>query len=101
MALGHPLYGRPLVLRLAFGTEVPEIDPSDLANFPVVRLGSAVEEAVASSVERASELRREANEIEDDSVRLVEQHVEAVLGPSVAHLKLFVAPMALAEESAE
>jgi hypothetical protein len=61
MALAHPVYGRPLVLRLAFGTEVPEIDPEDLRGFPIVRLGDVVEGAIANAIERASELRRQAS----------------------------------------
>ena len=79
MALGHPVFGRPLVLRLAFGTEVPEIDPEDLSNFPVVRLGPDVEDAIADAVEQASELRRLANDVEDDAVALVERYVETIL----------------------
>jgi hypothetical protein len=99
MALAHPVYGRPLVLRLAFGTEVPEIDPEDLRGFPIVRLGDVVEGAIANAIERASELRRQANEIEDEAVHLVEQHVEAVLGERIAHVKLRAAPKASAEEA--
>lgn len=98
MVLGHPGYGRPLVLRLAFGTEVPEIAPGDLADFPVVRLSSVAEDAIADAVERASELRLKANEAEDQAVRLVEQHVEAALGPGAARLNLFVSPQPYAEE---
>jgi hypothetical protein len=92
MALGHPVFGRPLVLRLAFGTEVPEIDPDDLADFPVVRLGSATEDAIADMMERASELRLRANEAEVQAVNLVEQHVKAALGASAAHIKLLRTP---------
>ncbi len=90
MALGHPTIGRPLVLRLAFGTEVPEIDPDDLADFPVVRLGGD-EDIIADAVERASDLRRQANEQEDRAVRLVEGHVESVIS-GAPHNKLGVAP---------
>ena len=99
MALGHPVYGRPLVLRLAFGTEVPEIDPADLGDFPVVRLGDAVEDAIADAVERASQLRRQANEAEGEAVRLVEQHAEAVLGSAAAHIKLHAVAKATVEEA--
>jgi len=98
MALGHPVYGRPLVLRLAFGTEVPEIGPEDLADFPVVRLPPDDENAIADAVERASELRRDANEAEDHAVQLVEQHVEAALGEKAAHIRLRAVPRSNAEE---
>jgi len=90
MALGHPVYGRPLLLRLAFGTEVPEIAPDDLADFPVVRLGKD-EDVIADAVERASDLRWRANEEEDRAVRLVEEYVESALD-SVPSIKLGVLP---------
>lgn len=91
MALGHPTFGRPLVLRLAFGTEVPEIAPDDLAGFPVVRLEHD-EDVIADAVERAAELRRRANEQEDEAIRLVERHIESALGESVSHIKFGLAP---------
>jgi hypothetical protein len=37
-ALSHPIFGRPLVKALAFGSSVPEIDGDDLAKLPIVRL---------------------------------------------------------------
>jgi hypothetical protein len=97
MALGHPVYGRPLVLRLAFGTEVPEIAPDDLGDFPVVRLGRD-EDVIADAIERATDLRRRANEQEDEAVQLAEQHIESALGESVSHIKL---GLALKREEAE
>ena len=65
MALGHPIFGRPLVIRLAFGTEVPHLAPEDLAQFPVIRLGPTGESTIADLIEQASELRRGADEAEN------------------------------------
>lgn len=79
MALGHPTYGRPLVQRLAFGTEVPEIGPSDLASFPVVCVGAAPENAIADAVERASALRMQADDEENMTVDRVEHFLDAIL----------------------
>lgn len=77
MALGHPTLGRPLVLRLAFGSEVPEIAPEDLLeHFPLVRLDDSVEGEIADRVERAALLRSDADGIEDAAVRLLEGHLE-------------------------
>jgi len=65
IALGHPTFGQPLVLRLAFGSEVPEIAPEDLLeHFPLVRLDSSVENEIADRVERTTILRSDADEIE-------------------------------------
>jgi len=66
MALGHPLLGRPLVLRLAFGSEVPEIAAGDLLTVPVVRLEDKAEMAIADRVEEAGQLRLSADTIEDE-----------------------------------
>lgn len=79
MALGHPTYGRPLVLRWAFGSGVPELAPVDIETIPIVRLGDTAEEQIAEFVERAGELRRQADEMEDDMVRRAEGLVEAIL----------------------
>lgn len=75
MALGHPTLGRPLVLRQAFGSEVPEISPESLAVTPIARLG-AVENEIATRMERASALRMEADLQEDASVDEFERRVE-------------------------
>ena len=41
--LGHPVLGQPLILRNAFGTSIPEIDPDDLGTVPVSRVGQRLE----------------------------------------------------------
>ncbi len=79
MVLNHPVYGRPLVLRLAFGTEVPEIPAEDVRDFPVVRLAVDEETAIADRVERASALRMAADEEENAIVTLVENIIESLL----------------------
>ena len=76
IALGHPAFGRSLVLRLAFGSEVPEIAPEDLTDFPVVRLAPAVEHEIAEMMEGASSLRTEANRQENAIVGSLETDLE-------------------------
>lgn len=76
VALGHPELGRPLVLRLAFGTEVPEISPDDLKDFPLIRLDPVLEAEIADRVEMASELRMRADNEEDNTVQLVDDIIE-------------------------
>src|SRR5206468_3751648 len=51
VAMGHPTLGRPLMLRLPFGSSVPEIAPGDLAEFPLVRLDDPDEETIATLVD--------------------------------------------------
>jgi hypothetical protein len=68
------------VIRWAFGTEVPEIDPNDLRDFPVVRLANDVEKEIANQVERANALRRQADEVENSVVADVEHRLTEMLG---------------------
>ncbi len=63
--LGHPRLGRPLVIRHAYGTSIPHLDPGDVAAIPVVRLGKALENAIADQMEKAVALRCEADELEN------------------------------------
>lgn len=78
-AINHPDYGRPLVLRSAFGTSIPHLAPDDLRDFPLIRLGE-VEANIAAMVEKAAAIRAEADELEDSAAREVEQAVDAMLG---------------------
>lgn len=78
-ALGHPVYGRPLVLKWAFGSGVPELAPSDIGSIPIVRLGERVEADIAGMVERAGALRVQADLMEDEMVRAAEDAVETIL----------------------
>jgi hypothetical protein len=64
-ALGHPQLGRPLVIRMAYGTSIPHLDPVDVKTFPVVRLDEGLENEIADCTERAVQLRDEADESEN------------------------------------
>ncbi len=80
--LNHPGLGQPLLLRWAFGTEVPEIAPEDVALFPVLRLPDEVESEIANAAERASELRMKADEKENGAVARLEEALDAELEKS-------------------
>lgn len=75
MALGHPILGRPRILRLAFGSSVPEIAPGDIANIPIPRLDS-MEDEIADRMESASAKRMEADQIEDAAVIKLENELD-------------------------
>ena len=66
MALSHPRFGRPVLLREAYGTSIPHLEPSDVASFPIVRLDSSVEEEISEAIETAKRKRTEADDIEDE-----------------------------------
>lgn len=63
--LGHPKLGRPLLLRYAYGTSIPHLEPSDVSGFPVVRLGERKERVIGERMEKAAALRFEADELEN------------------------------------
>ena len=64
IALTHPTHGRPLLIRAAYGTSIPHLDPGDVAEFPVVRLDDAVEAKIASLAERAAKARSDADALD-------------------------------------
>jgi hypothetical protein len=81
VALGHPVYGRPLVLRSAFGTEVPEIAPEDVRQIPVVEPPSDLEKEISRLVEKAVSLRAKADAKEAEAIGSLEKALEEAIGP--------------------
>jgi hypothetical protein len=81
-ALGHPTLGRPLLIRYAYGTSIPHLDPGDVSTFPVVRLGDATEEAIAERMERAVLLRSEADQLENAMTERADEIVERFMSGS-------------------
>lgn len=63
--LGHPTLGRPRVVRNAFGSSVPEIDPGDVADILIPRLGRRTESRIADLMEESAVLRAEADRIDE------------------------------------
>lgn len=63
-ALTHPTHGRPLLIRAAYGTSIPHLDPGDVSDFPLVRLDSSVESKIADLSEAAAEARADADALE-------------------------------------
>lgn len=81
--LAHPGLGRPLVLRHAYGTSIPHLEPGDLAALPIPRFPMEIETPISDRMERAAQLRSEADKIEDDmserAVALIETFLHADL----------------------
>jgi hypothetical protein len=63
-ALTHPTLGRPLVIREAYGMSIPHLDPADIEEFPVVRLGSTIEDEIANLAEEAALEQAKAEALE-------------------------------------
>ena len=61
VALTHRTHGRPLLIRAAYGTSIPHLDPGDVADFPVVRFDAKTEDAIADLAEASAKARAEAD----------------------------------------
>jgi hypothetical protein len=78
-ALGHPRFGRPLVIRHAYGTSIPHLDPGDVAAIPIVRLDKSLETGIADRMEKAVQLRGEADALENAIAERAEQLIDDFL----------------------
>lgn len=77
--LGHPTLGRPLVLRHAYGTSIPHLEPGDLAGVPIPRFADGVEGQIADLVEEAVSLRSSSDDQEDNLTDEAEAIIAAFL----------------------
>lgn len=79
IALGHPFLGRPLVVRNAYGSSIPHLDPDDIAATPIVRLRQEQEQEIADLAKKWIDLREQADALEDRLERDAEFAVEDFL----------------------
>ena len=66
VALTHRTHGRPLLIREAYGTSIPHLDPEDVAAFSVVRLAKEIEDEIADKAEASARARADADALERD-----------------------------------
>lgn len=78
-ALTHPTLGRPLLIRAAYGTSIPHLDPDDVAAFPVVRLSAKLEERIADLAESSAAARAGADALERELAAEAEAVIDAFL----------------------
>ena len=72
-ALVHPQLGRPLVIRHAYGTSIPHLEPEDIETIPIVRLSGSIESEIADKAEKASALLSEADRLENELANNAEE----------------------------
>ena len=79
-ALAHLRLGRPLIVRFAFGSSVPELSPQDLSTMAIPRFDPGAEAEIADLTEAAAEARDSADELEQalghDAEGLIDQFLE-------------------------
>lgn len=69
VTMTHRTHGRPLLIRAAYGTSIPHLDPGDVSDFPVVRLDETVESAIADLAEASAQARAAADVLECEIAR--------------------------------
>jgi hypothetical protein len=90
VALSHPLFGRPLVKSLAYGSSIPHMEAADLLSFQVVRLPSGEELAISNMSEESARDRARADVLERemaaDAGQLIEKFLEGETAPFLAEV---------------
>lgn len=79
-ALSHPIFGRPLVKSIAYGSSIPEIEVTDMEAFQVVRLKASEESAIAELAEASAKARATADVLE----REIAADAEAIIARFIA-----------------
>lgn len=81
VTLTHRTHGRPLLIRLAYGTSIPHLDPGDVAAFPVVRLERSLEGEIADLAEGSASARAEADALErkivEDASTIIDEFIRS------------------------
>lgn len=90
--LGHPTIGYPLLIRLAYGSSIPHLDPADVASVVVPRLPRSSEEEIARLAYRSAELHQRARELEARMGQAAEEILNSFIAGTVLSS---VAPRAL------
>jgi hypothetical protein len=85
-ALAHPLFGRPLVKSLAYGSSIPEIEVADMASHEIVRLEAADENVIAGLAEASAKARATADILEREITSDAETILKGFIGNAAGHV---------------
>ncbi len=96
VALSHPTLGRPLVKSLAYGSSIPEIDPTDFAELKFVRLSPSEENTIADLAEQSAADRARADVLERELAEDAGKYIEKFLAGDMMH---FVTTMPTIQET--
>lgn len=77
--LNDPLLGRPYVVRNAYGTSIPHLDPADLRSVKVPRLGSDVESAIADLMDKSVSTSAKADRLENEATKLAQEQIDLAI----------------------
>ena len=77
--LGHPTIGYPLLIRLAYGSSIPHLDPADVSSVPVARLNPSLEKEIGQIASQSAELHQSARELEGRMAQSAEDILQAFI----------------------
>lgn len=77
--LNDPRYGRPYVVRNAYGTSIPHLDSSDIQEVRIPRFEDADEKAIADLMDESVRLSAQADELENKATRLAQEQIDAAI----------------------
>lgn len=77
--LNDPLYGRPYVVRNAYGTSIPHLDSTDIQEVRIPRLDDTDEKAVADLMDESVRLSAQADTLENKATRLAQEQINAAI----------------------
>ena len=78
--LNDPALGRPYVVRNAYGTSIPHLDPTDIQAIKIPRLSDENEVAIADLMDESVRLSAEADRMENDAIRLAQEQINTAIG---------------------
>lgn len=76
--LNDPLFGRPYVVRNAYGTSVPHLDALDIQEVRIPRLGVS-EDVIADLMDESVRLSAEADRLENEAMRLAQEQIDLAI----------------------
>lgn len=76
VVLTHPTLGRPMVIRNAYGTSIPHLDPADVRAVPVPRFSARIERKIAELATESARLRDEADAHENAAAELAAKVIQ-------------------------
>ncbi|WP_146003668.1 hypothetical protein [Enorma phocaeensis] len=82
--LNDPVLGRPYVVRNAYGTSIPHLDPSDIQAIRIPRLEEANENRIANLMDESVRLSAEADRMENEAVRRAQEQIDLSIGVTPA-----------------
>ena len=77
--LNDPAFGRPSIVRNAYGTSIPHLDVKDIKKIDVPRLGADVESAIADLMDKSVSTSAKADRLENEATKLAQEQIDLAI----------------------